>query len=227
MGFNTINKFDDQYFADAVGGIEVLAANFIENTDMTRILRNFIAFNLILFFVSGCGNLSKTDDKKSLKIKDSITTNNIEQEKNYSSVGFELMKNESFGEIRLELGINRVLEILGEPEEKTKAELWGADGEYHQQWNYLNNGIELDIIGEPDTALKVNMITISGHSELKTKRNIGIGSSFEDVKSAYKSEIDPNMIDIKTIVAGTIFGGIIFNFENNKVNSIFIGAIAE
>ena len=85
----------------------------------------------------------------------------------------------------------------------------------------------MDIIGETDNSRKVNMMTISGQCELKTKRNIGIGSILEEVKSAYKSEIDPNLNSLKTIVAGTIYGGIIFSFDNDKVNSIFIGARAE
>jgi len=127
----------------------------------------------------------------------------------------------------LNLESKKVIEFLGEPDEKTKAELWGADGAYHQQWTYLKKGIELDIIGELNNNLRVNLITVSEPCKLKTKRNIGVGSSFEDVQNVYKYEINPTISNAEIIVAGTFYGGVVFRFVDNKVQSIFIGASAE
>jgi len=53
------------------------------------------------------------------------------------------------------------------------------------------------------------------------------GSGLEDVKKAYLSYIDPNSSNENEIIAGTVYGGIIFKFAGQKVRSIFIGAAAE
>jgi hypothetical protein len=147
--------------------------------------------------------------------------------KGYDEIGFELMETESLGEIRIGLKANKIVELLGEPEKKSKLIMWGADGQYHQTWYYYQEGIELDIIGEVKAKKEVYMITITDPCKLKTKRRIGIGSDFKDVKHAYKKAIDPEFSGPKGIVAGTIYGGIIFNFEHKKVTEIFIGAAAE
>jgi len=172
-----------------------------------------------------CGNKSSTADKNIFSSNDSLSSNSTNDEDKLAETGTSLMKNESFGKIKLGVGAKKIIEILGVPESKTKAELWGADGEYHQQWNYTEKGIQLDFMG--DSVQVVNMITLSEPCKLKTSRNIGIGSSIEDVQRAYGKEINQAASSSESIVAGTIYGGIIFNIDNRKVKSIFSGASAE
>ena len=72
------------------------------------------------------------------------------------------------------------------------------------------------------------MISIKSPCDYKTQRGIQIGSSSAEVHRAYKNEI--NLHDSKSdssIVAGTIYGGIIFGLKDTIVTSIFIGAAAE
>jgi len=145
----------------------------------------------------------------------------------YDKIGFELMGTESFGEIKIGLTANKLIELLQKPDKKSKLIMWGADGQYHQTWYYYQNGIELDIKGKDITNQVVSMITINAPCILKTKRRIGIDSDINDVNHAYKKAIDPTFSDTKAIVAGSIYGGIIFSIENKKVKQIFIGASAE
>jgi hypothetical protein len=78
------------------------------------------------------------------------------------------------------------------------------------------------MVGKPGNQ-SLNMITITKPCELKTKRNIGIGSTYEEVDNAYRKEINPEFSDTETLTAGSIYGGIIFSFQNMRV----IGASAE
>ena len=73
----------------------------------------------------------------------------------------------------------------------------------------------------------MDLITLLGNG--KIIRNIGIGSSKDEVLHAYNKEINftENDLEFDTIVAGTVYGGVIFTFKNNYVSSIFIGAAAE
>ncbi len=142
---------------------------------------------------------------------------------------FELMESEGFGELKLSLTAAQVLELLGSPETKGETRLWGADGLYHQDWYYPQQGITLnmasEILGERQT---VFAITLTSPSILKTQRGIGIGDSYTEVMQAYKDEEDREMsIPYESFVAGSIYGGLIFSFENGSVNQIFLGAAAE
>jgi hypothetical protein len=177
-----------------------------------------------------------TDAEKQQKEAPHSQTNTNEAENNgidyYSSAGFDLMLNESAGFLKNGLLDTKVLELLGKPEEKSKVQMMGYDGENHQTWYYKAKGIELDLIGNTN-AQKVNTITISSPCAFKTKRNIGLGSTKKEVLNAYKNEIDLSGVNPETnlepgrLVAGTIYGGVIFSVKNDRVDSIFIGAAAE
>lgn len=148
-------------------------------------------------------------------------------ETDYSEIGSAIMQSERIGELHYGLGLKKMIDLLGQPEEKSEPELWGADGEYHQTYQYPEKGIELDLIGKKETDQKINMITVHAPCEYKTQKGIGIGSSIDEVTNAYKDKIDPQASDNEMIVVGSVFGGLLFDMENNKVESIFIGASSE
>jgi len=122
-----------------------------------------------------------------------------------------------------------VLTQFGEPDEKSKEELMEADGCLYQNWYYRSKGLEISFCRDQNKTQLVGNISIYSPSELKTSKGIGIGSSKAEVLKAYKKEIDPKNKwggpDI--IVAGSEFGGLIFDIKDGKVSSIFIGAAAE
>ena len=147
-------------------------------------------------------------------------------QKKYLQIGFALMK-ENMGNISIGISDSDTLKILGDPTQKSTARIWSADGMEHQRWYYQTKGIELDMIGK-ESNQAVNMIIIKNPCNYKTQRGIQIGSSDIEVQSAYKNEIDPHYNkSTSEIVAGTIYGGIIFGLKDNTVTSIFIGAAAE
>jgi hypothetical protein len=183
-----------------------------------------IAGLLILFTIS-CNNSGTRKEQPSTTDSKNLSEDN--SNKDFSKIGFELMDKEKLGDISLGLPYNEIIDKLGEPEEKTEPEIFGADGEYHQTLIYNTKGIELDLIGEGEKNRKINRILISSPCNFKTIRGVGIGSNYKDVELKYKEEIDPKFLDSVSIVAGSIYGGLMFRFENNTVKTIFIGASAE
>ena len=158
---------------------------------------------------------------------------NTDKQKAYESTknGFDPMKDEAIGFIKIGVVSGDILKKLGRPEKKSKLEVWGADGEEHQTWYYQAKGIELDLVGS-ESKQAVNMITISSPCNLKSKRGIGIGSTRDEVLKAYKKEIDlsevrASLTDSDELVAGTVYDGLIFDIVDDRVSSIFIGAAAE
>jgi effector-binding domain-containing protein len=173
-----------------------------------------------------CGNSKKQNQNNSEKL-DGNKTVLVKPEKDYEKIGTDILNSETIGTLKYGLSYSELINELGEPSEKLESELWGADGEYHQTIKYSTQGIELDIIGEVDAEKRINMITIYDPCDLKTLKNIGVGSSFDQVESAYKGLIDWINSDKSQIVVGSLYGGMMFKFKDQKVNSIFMGSVAE
>jgi hypothetical protein len=150
--------------------------------------------------------------------------------KDYAALGFALLEDDGLGLIALRLSESELVYLLGEPESKSDAELWGADGLSHSNWSYTSIGMDIGMAQQPDdTEAYVFSISATAPCTLATARGVKIGSSKDDVLNAYKNEIDPdaNEDTDSWITAGTVFGGIGFGIENGAVTYIFIGASAE
>ncbi len=190
----------------------------------SSISRFFTIFILAIAFTS-CKN-GENNDAKDNSI-DSLNSNQVANSKDFNQIGFDLMKTEKIGELKIGLKIGKVIELLGMPEKKSKHELWGADDSYHQEWNYISKGISLDVIGKTENEQEVNSISVSKPCTLKTNKQIAIGNTMQEVQNAYSESIDTTWSDNGNIVAGSVYGGLIFAFEKDILISIFIGASAE
>ena len=132
------------------------------------------------------------------------------------------------GDLLLGLSDTKAIELLGQPDSKSKAEKWGADGLMHQDWLYKLKGITLNMDNSKGNDKQaIFSITIASPCTLKTKTNMGIGSTYNEVMAAYANNIDKSFTDKATITVGSVYGGIIFSFKNDKAEKIFIGAAAE
>lgn len=153
----------------------------------------------------------------------------VPEAKNYLDLGFSLLTAELHSLLGGFYDAETVLRVYGQPENKTAPVVWGSDGLEHQSWSYPSKGLELDFVKDDSGVFKADAITITHPSTLRTARGIGIGSSRKELMEAYEKEIDPKEVasEPEQIVAGTIYGGVIFTLDNNKVTSLFIGAAAE
>lgn len=150
--------------------------------------------------------------------------------KDYAGLGWAILENEGLGLIMLRLGENELLYLLGEPETKSDAEIWGSDGLAHSSWSYASKGLDIGMAKLPDdTEAYVFSITATAPCTLATSRGISIGSSKDDVLKAYMGEIDPaaNEDPDSWITVGSVYGGIGIGIEDSAVTYIYIGASAE
>ncbi|MFS4466840.1 hypothetical protein [Maribacter sp. 2210JD10-5] len=123
-----------------------------------------------------------------------------------------------------------LLEKLGEPEKIGSKEDWtDAEDVFTRPWHYVSKGIKLTMNYENhDDPMKIYKIEIIKPSELKTSKNIGIGSVRKEVETAYAGMIDEGYsLNDSIIVVRSIYGGIVFKMEIDKVKSICIGEMAE
>ena len=146
-----------------------------------------------------------------------------------AAVDFNLLKSEGFGNLRVDLGDQQVVGLLGEPKIRDQRVLWEADAFYHQTWRYPERGIVLDMVSESaDDRRRIASIRVGPPSMLRTRRGVGIGDSYSDVEKAYSSDRDEENSDPPlTFVAGSLYGGLVFSFEERRVTQIFLGAAGE
>ncbi len=142
---------------------------------------------------------------------------------------FALMKGERVGGLRIGASTKEASKQINCKPGRGPDKLWGADGLYHQRWEYAGCGIVLDMVSEKKGGPKtVGSITAAAPCALSTARGIRIGSTEQEVMDAYKASWSKE--DSKqgeTFVAGSIYGGLVFSLKNGKVSTMFLGAAAE
>jgi len=195
-------------------------------------MRNFWITIVILLILTGCDTKKPAKETETIGLKDTAAilpndTTNQKVEENNPPMGEPDFG--GVGELSLGLSHTKIIALLGQPVSKSKNEEWGADGLLHQDWLYNDKGIALNMSSEKGKPEQyVFSITISSPCTYKTKKNMGIGSTYKEVSAAYDKEIDKTSTDFKSIVVGSVYGGIIFTFgKDDRAESIFIGAAAE
>lgn len=140
-----------------------------------------------------------------------------------------MLRAESLGKLRLGLPEKDVVKLLGSPATRGKLVSDEADGNYVQDWHYPDKGIELVMSagGKKSAAKKIAAITASAPCTFATKKGIKIGDDESAARKAYTEHIDRESSVPGTLVVGSLYGGIIFNFTDGKVSRIFFGAAAE
>jgi hypothetical protein len=136
---------------------------------------------------------------------------------------------EQVGKLHLGLTAKDVKRIIPGQPQRGKAEKWGADGAYHQEWQYPKEGVTLSMVSEKQGGPQsLERITLTSPSTLRTQRGIGIGSTEAEVNKAYgRFRNAEDSAQFNYFIAGSIFGGVMFKFDQGKVSWIFIGANAE
>jgi hypothetical protein len=141
---------------------------------------------------------------------------------------FEFMNKERIGELRIGLPEAAVRRALPGQPQRTREKLQEADGRYVLWWKYPKQGIEL-LMGSDKKGAAKQIATISCRAPcaLRTSRGIGIGSALADVQKAYAAEFNKEDSKDGVFVAGSIYGGLIFDFKAGKVSAMFLGPAAE
>lgn len=140
----------------------------------------------------------------------------------------DLSVTERIGALRLSQSEADAKKAVTCPLTAGKETKWEADGSWHQDWHFAC-GVDLGMVSERKGGKKtVESIKISGHSDLKTSRGIGLGASEQDVTKAYGKEWSKEESQMPDLfVAGSLYGGVMFTFKGRHVSEIFVGAAAE
>jgi hypothetical protein len=138
---------------------------------------------------------------------------------------FALLEHESIGGLKQMAEEKAVIALLGPPTKKAKAVLEGATGDYASDWQWSTATI--DMVAEKKSGpWKARLITISKTSKLETAQHIHIGSTRAELEKAYKRSEDDDKSKPNQYLAGSMYGGMLFELEHDKVSSISMGPFA-
>lgn len=133
---------------------------------------------------------------------------------------------ENVGELHIGMSLKDANARVGNPGAKSEVQYEGATGLYTKGYTY-EQGLTLYFAAEEeDGPFEVSAIGV-GKPGLTTARRIGVGSRADEVRTAYGPLIDDEESTDKTIVAGSVYGGILFEMQGGKVKGYFVGAAAE
>ena len=142
---------------------------------------------------------------------------------------FALMNEERIGPLRFGQPAAEAERLIDCPIQRGPINLWGADGEYHQFWEAPACGLTLDLSTEaPSAPQTVSAIILTAPSPWKTRRGLGLGDTETEVLAAYGRDREmETSVPGEHLVAGTLYGGLVFTFHKGRVRRIFLGAAAE
>lgn len=152
--------------------------------------------------------------------------------------GASIMQDGAIAGLSLDAQGDRVWTLAGKrslgPVFQGQDEIWEAFGQAIQTWEFDDSGIVFDMISDEIGGPKsIFSITMKAPCTLKTTKGIGIGASKASVIAAYAEYLpDQEGYDVffdgqDVHLVGSIYGGMLFTFENGQVSEIFLGAMAE
>jgi hypothetical protein len=130
----------------------------------------------------------------------------------------------TLGPLRIRMTEKEVLTAVGAPKTKSKPELMGAYGMFQSDWEYG----DLDLQMMASTAkgpFNVTAISFSGARPYKTPEGIGIGSTRAEITAVYGKYIG-HTNDKSSVLVGSIYFGLLFSLEDERVAGVFLGAMA-
>jgi len=142
---------------------------------------------------------------------------------------FHVMNSESIGALKISMPAAQVRNLIADHPSLGKIEEWGADGKFHQKWTFGALGLEIGMESDSRKSEQtIDSISVKAPSLLQTKRGVHVGSPEADVLKAYQGDISKeDSRPGQQVVAGSIYGGLMFEIKNGVVTDVFLGAAAE
>ena len=137
----------------------------------------------------------------------------------------KILETEAIGGLKLRMDEAAVTAVLGPPTKKTKPFEEGATGEWVSDWTWP--GVRLKMGAEKKAGpFVISAIEISAPSTLATSAGIKIGSTRADIAKVYPRSDEEVQKPKTEYLVGSVYGGMLFTLDHDKVKNIFLGAMA-
>jgi hypothetical protein len=151
------------------------------------------------------------------------TAEQLAADKEYAE-STKIIYEEAFGGLRFDIDGAAARKLLGAPKQKTEPDIEGATGSYYSYWTWP--GVAMGMVANEATGpWRARTVEIKAPSQLATKAGIRIGSARKAVEAKYLGNKYAQGSP-ESLVVGSPYGGLVFEFENDVVTSMSIGIFA-
>jgi hypothetical protein len=195
----------------------------------TRLITFFIFTLFIVCSGIGCGNYDNSDNQNSMNASDSINDKIEEQKPPMGNVRdvFDISQLKLNNWLGIGVEQRTVIEKLGNADSISPKKYWEALGSYVNTMHYYTSGYVFEIEHYETETPRILSITLTKSCKAELPNGIKIGSTRTNVLEYYKHHIDSDNSSSSKILVGSLYNGILFTTEEDKVIKIFIGALAE
>jgi hypothetical protein len=131
---------------------------------------------------------------------------------------------QAIGPLRIGMTDKQAIAVLGAPQQRSVAVLMGALGDYESVWAF--GSVTLQMSGaQAKGPFRVASISVSGRSAFKTPAGIGIGSTRDEIVAVYGKYLGASN-DPAQVLVGSVYYGLLFTLDGDRVVAIFLGAMA-
>lgn len=135
---------------------------------------------------------------------------------------------QKLGPLRLKLPITAAEKALGKPSTVSKPHVEEATGRTVQTRTYKKHGLEVTYARDSEyQPWQIERFQAKAPCAWRNPHGVGIGTAMDVVRQKYAPLLEKETSIGNQLVVGSVYFGVIYAFEEGKVDSIFIGAAAE
>ena len=131
---------------------------------------------------------------------------------------------QAIGPLHIGMTDKQAIAVLGAPQLRSVAVLMGALGDYESVWAFGSATLQMSG-AKPKGPFRVASISVAGRSGFKTPEGIGIGATREEIVAVYGKYLG-HSDDPAQVLVGSVYFGLLFTLEQERVVAIFLGAMA-
>jgi len=138
---------------------------------------------------------------------------------------YSFYETEAIGPLHAGMTAKELTAALGAPRAKEPATKEEATGGWFTTWTW--RGASALLVANSKTGpWRARDVSVTAPSSYATKRGIRVGSTRVDVERLYPPPPGDSQQDPDTYLVGSVYGGMLFSFANDRVSGISIGAFA-
>ncbi|MEZ4451339.1 MAG: hypothetical protein R3B09_17805 [Nannocystaceae bacterium] len=138
---------------------------------------------------------------------------------------------ERIGALAIGMRDAALIQAVGKPTRRSGRAFVEYSGGYEDRWEWAGRGLTVTMASDGERGAQHALaVMIEAPSELRTARGVGLGEAADRVRKLYadvKSPDSDEEVADEVFVAGSIYGGLFFMFEEGKVKTIILGPSAE
>jgi hypothetical protein len=141
------------------------------------------------------------------------------------SPDYSFYDDEAIGPLRAKMSDKELIAVLGKPRAKQAPSEEAATGAWVSSWRWAGASA-LMVADTKQGPWHARDVSVTASASYATKRGIHVGSTRAEAERLYPRSPDDQQQDPNVYVVGSVYGGMLFTFEHDRVVAISLGVFA-